>query len=412
MQSPHTPTKEQLAWQDWELGMFFHFGINTFTGREWGDGSEDPALFNPTELDCRQWARVAREAGVRYALLTAKHHDGFCLWPTRVTEHCVRNSPWKNGQGDVAREFVDACRAEGIEPGFYCSPWDRNAACYPDPAAYSDFYAKQLEELCSNYGPLSVLWFDGAGSDGYTYDWPRIMEVIHRLQPQAQIFGMGDRTVRWGGNEEGFGPPDLWLTIDEKNQRALPEDSQQALPETARYIPAEMDTVINRSGWFWHPNSQEQLRSLDELVGVYYRSVGHGANLLLNLAPNRQGLLDEHDVQRLMELRHEIDRRFAHPVGSAENGTDMLEITLDKPALVTRFAAMEDLQQGEHVLEWRLEAEVETYHTSPWHLLASGNALGHKRLGDFAPITSRHFRLRVLRAYGQPRLRSLTLYAP
>ena len=233
--SSHLPTPQQLGWQDLEFGLFVHFGINTFTGREWGDGTEDPALFYPTALDCRQWARVAKEAGMRYAILTAKHHDGFCLWPTETTAHSVKSSPWRDGKGDVVREFVDACREEGILPGLYCSPWDRNAPCYSDPKAYSEFYARQLEELCSNYGPLVQLWFDGAGSEGYTYDWDRIIGTVRRLQPDAVIFQMGDPDIRWGGNELGYGSPDLWTTVDESRLDVLWESPRRELPPQGRY---------------------------------------------------------------------------------------------------------------------------------------------------------------------------------
>ena len=309
----HLPTKQQLDWQDLEFGLFVHFGINTFTGREWGDGTEDPALFQPTNLDCRQWARVAKAAGMKYAILTAKHHDGFCLWQTATTAHSVKSSPWREGRGDVVREFVDACREEGILPGLYCSPWDRNAPSYSDPPAYSEFYDRQLEELCTHYGPLVQVWFDGAGSDGYVYDWDRIIATVRRLQPDAIIFQMGDPDVRWGGNELGYGDPDLWTTVDDSRLDVLWENPRRAVPKPGIYLPAELDTTINRAGWFWHPDTTNQIKSLDELIGVYYRSVGHGANLLLNLAPNRDGRLEEAEVERLLELGDEIRRRFGPP---------------------------------------------------------------------------------------------------
>ncbi len=401
------PTRRQLAWQELEFGMFCHFGVNTFTNREWGDGSEDPAIFQPAHLDCGQWARTARQAGMRYAILTAKHHDGFCLWPTATTDHCVRRSPWRNGQGDVVREFVEACRAEGILPGLYCSPWDRNAACYPDPAAYSTFYLEQLRELCGNYGPLGEVWFDGAGSTGYSYDWPRIMAVVRELQPEAVVFNMGDPDIRWGGTESGFGPPDLWTVVDPHRH-----EPPTGGPPTGIYQPAEMDTTINGAGWFWHPDSVGRIRSLTELVGVYYRSVGHGGNLLLNLAPNRDGLLDAAEVDRLGELAAEIRRRFGAPLGEAGPGVGAIELTLAGATLVSRFVAMEDLTQGETVQEWVLEADMgRDDHGTLWHRLAAGQALGHKRLGDFAPLVARRFRLSAARARGQARFRSLRVFA-
>lgn len=403
------PSRRQLLWQDLEFGMFCHFGVNTFTGREWGDGTEDPALFNPTRLDCRQWARAARRAGMRYAVLTAKHHDGFCLWPTATTAHCVRSSVWRGGTGDVVREFVDACREEDILPGLYCSPWDRNAACYSDPAAYSSFYLAQLRELCGNYGPLTELWFDGAGSAGYTYDWPRIMQVVRELQPEAVVFNMGDPDIRWGCNETGFGSPDLWTVVDPSRRETVENPAFLSLPGT--FLPAEMDTTINRAGWFWHAGSQARIRSVRELLGVYYRSVGHGGNLLLNLAPSTEGLLEEAEVERLMELAGEIRRRFGTPLGQAGPGTGGLEVVLPQAELVSRFEATEDLSQGETVLAWVLEADMGSHHgVTVWHRLASGNALGHKRLGDFAPIVARRFRLWAPKSRGPARLRSLRLF--
>lgn len=407
------PTPEQLAWQELEFGIFYHFGINTFTGKELGDGSEDPRLFMPTALDCRQWVQAAKRAGARYAILTAKHHDGFCLWPTSTTDHCTRSIPWRDGEGDVVREFVDACRAEGILPGLYCSPWDRNASCYADPAAYSSFYEAQLTELCSRYGPLVEVWFDGFGSEGYRYDWSRIMRTVRRLQPHAVVFNMGDPDVRWGGNEAGFAGPDLWTRIDKTRTDGYWGEAE--LPSgDGRYLPAEMDATINEAGWFWHPDSTSRIRSLDELVGMYYRSVGHGTNLLLNAAPNRQGLLDGREVDRLGALGDTLRRRFGSPAGAAEDGTDLLEIELATATVIGRFEAMEDLSGGEHVLGWVLEAEMGHLPDSrpAWHRLATGTALGHRRLGDFAPLRTTRVRLRVLAARGEPHLRRLHVFAP
>lgn len=403
------PSKKQLAWQDLEFGMFCHFGVNTFTGREWGDGTEDPAIFNPTRLDCRQWAAAARQAGMRYAVLTAKHHDGFCLWPTATTDHCVRKSPWQGGNGDVVREFVDACRAEGVLPGLYCSPWDRNAPCYSDPTAYSAMYLEQLREICGNYGPLAEVWFDGAGSEGYTYDWARIMRVVRELQPEAVVFNMGDPDIRWGCNETGFGSPDLWTVVNPSRHETV--ESAAMLREPGTYLPAEMDTTINRAGWFWHRDSTSRIRSLQELLGVYYRSVGHGANLLLNLAPNADGLLEDAEVSRLAELAAEVRRRFGSPLGECGAGVGAIEVVLGDAALVSRFEAMEDLSQGETVLQWVLEADMGRHRGgTAWHRLAEGRALGHKRVGDFAPIVARRFRLWATQSRGPARLRGLRVF--
>ncbi|HTE46826.1 MAG TPA: alpha-L-fucosidase, partial [Gemmatimonadaceae bacterium] len=213
------PSPAQLAWQNDELALFCHFGVNTFTDREWGDGSESPSIFAPARLDTRQWARAARRAGARAMILTAKHHDGFCLWPTRTTEHSVAKSPWRSGQGDVVREFVDSCRAEGLKPGLYLSPWDRNHPAYGDSLKYNDVYCDQLTELLTHYGTIAEVWFDGANGEGpngkrQIYDWPRVFGLVERLQPNAIIFSDAGPSVRWCGNESGTAGDPNWSTVD------------------------------------------------------------------------------------------------------------------------------------------------------------------------------------------------------
>lgn len=208
------PSREQMAWQDLELGMFCHFGINTFCDQEWGEGGDSPAVFNPLQLDARQWVSTAKEAGFRYFILTAKHHDGFCLWPTATSTYSVASSPWKEGRGDVVKECAEACRDLGVGFGIYLSPWDRHEPCYADPQAYDDFYALQLQELLTGYGPLTEIWFDGAGSEGRNYDWRRIMDLIKLHQPGAMVFNMGAPTIRWVGNEDGLAPYPCWNTAN------------------------------------------------------------------------------------------------------------------------------------------------------------------------------------------------------
>lgn len=283
------PTPEQLAWHDLELGMFCHFGINTFCNQEWGDGSDPPGKFRPTSLDARDWVGTAKEAGFGYFILTAKHHDGFCLWQTGTTDYSVRSSPWKNGKGDVVAECAEACAELGMPFGIYLSPWDRNAPCYHDKEAYDDFYAAQLTELLTGYGPLVEIWFDGAGSEGREYDWPRIMELVKKHQPQAMVFNMGEPTVRWVGNEDGVAPYPCWNTAKVARQSMYTGDMAKWLPETPPWVPAECDVSIRKGSWFWHPGEEHRLRSLVELLDIYYRSVGHGAVLLLNVPPGRSG---------------------------------------------------------------------------------------------------------------------------
>lgn len=303
------PTAGQLAWQQTGLGVFFHFGLNTFHGVEWSDGTLDPATFAPDRLDAGQWVRTAKQAGAGYVVLTAKHHDGFCLWPTETTDYSVRSAPWRGGRGDVVGEVADACRRQDVGLGLYLSPWDRNAPCYPDPAAYDEFYLTQLEEVCTNYGDIFELWFDGAGSQGRTYDWERIAALIDRTQPRAMVFNMGRPTIRWIGNEDGLATDPVRYVVDSTkldNYTTVTVDLADQ-----HYLPPECDVSV-RKGWFHHP--EEQPKTLEHLLAIYYRSIGLGANLLLNLPPDRHGLIPDADVARVAEWRAELDRRFAQPV--------------------------------------------------------------------------------------------------
>ncbi|MEV4415223.1 alpha-L-fucosidase [Catellatospora sp. NPDC049609] len=305
------PTPGQLAWQEAGFGLFLHFGLNTFHGREWSDGTLDPATFDPADLDAAQWVDVAQRAGARYVVLTAKHHDGFCLWPTRTTDYSVAAAPWRGGRGDVVGELAAACRAAGMPLGLYLSPWDRNAACYPDPAAYDAFYLAQLTELCTEYGPLFELWFDGAGSEGRAYDWDAIMEVVGRHQPDAMVFNMGRPTIRWVGNEDGLAADPCRYTVDRLGRSMFTADHDTL--DGARYLPPECDVPI-RAHWFWQPDDLGTLKSAEHLLAIWYRSVGLGAGLLLNVPPDRSGRLDETDVARLLEVTDELRRRFAAPL--------------------------------------------------------------------------------------------------
>lgn len=311
--SPSRPTAAQLRYQlDAPFALFLHLGINTFHGREWSDGSLPAESFNPTALDCRQWVRVAKDAGAAHVILTAKHHDGFCLWPTATKRYSVAASPWKNGQGDIVRELADACHDAGIGLGLYCSPWDRQDPDWANqPAAYDARYLEQLTELCSNYGELVELWLDGAGSEQHPYDWPRIMSVVRQLQPNAMIFNMGDPTIRWVGNEDGLATDPCWYTVDSVG-KSIYDDAKVGLEGGDRYLPPECDVPIRRH-WFWQPDDRATLKSIHHLEAIWYRSIGLGANLLLNVPPDRRGLLDDADVERLLAFRRVIGDRFAQP---------------------------------------------------------------------------------------------------
>jgi alpha-L-fucosidase len=302
------PTAHQLAWQRLETGLFLHFGVNTFHGREWSDGSLPAASFAPSDLDAAEWVEVARSAGARYVVLTAKHHDGFCLWPTTTTDYSVASSPWRGGRGDVVAEVAQACRDAGLALGLYLSPWDRSHPAYADPAAYSTVYATQLTELCTGYGDLVELWFDGAGSEGYPYDWERIMGVARTHQPRAMVFNLGRPTIRWVGNEDGLATDPVEYVVRQTRTSNYTDDTSSL--EEAVYLPPECDVSVRR-GWFWH--ADDEPKTLEHLLAIHYRSVGLGANLLLNVPPDRRGRIDPGDARTVRAFGAELRRRFGSP---------------------------------------------------------------------------------------------------
>jgi alpha-L-fucosidase len=374
-----SPSAGQLAWQRQELGVFFHFGPNSFAGLEWSDGTLSPESFNPVDLDARQWVAAAVEAGAKYVILTAKHHDGFCLWPTATTDYSVASSPWRGGKGDVVAEVAVAAEEFGVDLGLYLSPWDRNAACYSDPAAYDAFYQAQLRELCTRYGRLSELWFDGAGSQGRSYDWHGIGAVIAETQPQAMIFNMGDPTIRWVGNEDGLAADPVEYVVNETDFSQYTVETTKL--DQALYLPPECDVSIRR-GWFWADHDQP--KSLDHLLAIYYRSIGMGANLLLNLPPDNRGLLPEEDIARLREWRSELDRRFASPI---EAQISKIESTQDSVTWQADFAhrvrldhvvLSEDFSDGQRVRSHSVHADDQQ--------IAAGQTIGNKRIHLFDEI--------------------------
>ncbi|SDT35907.1 alpha-L-fucosidase [Microlunatus soli] len=371
------PTAGQLAWQRKELGVFFHFGVNTFAGLEWSDGTVPPQDFDPTELDAGQWVAAASAAGAKYVILTAKHHDGFCLWPTETTDYSVASSPWRAGKGDVVAEVAAACEQAGLELGLYLSPWDRNASCYPDAAAYDRFYQDQLRELCTRYGPLTELWFDGAGSQGREYDWVGIGEVIESTQPDAMIFNMGNPTIRWVGNEDGLAADPVQYVVDRTDFSQYTTSTTRL--DAALYLPPECDVSI-RKGWFWADHDQP--KSLDHLLGIYYRSIGMGANLLLNLPPDTRGLIPDADRARVTAWRSELDRRFCTPYEATVTKVDERDRTttwradFPEPVTVDHLELIEDYSTGQRVVDHRM--------WSGDHELGAGRTIGNKRLHAFA----------------------------
>ncbi|MGY9068259.1 alpha-L-fucosidase [Streptomyces sp. CAS3] len=373
------PTDGQLAWQKAGFGVFAHFGINTFSGREWSDGTLDPGGFAPTELDADEWAETARDAGAAHLIVTAKHHDGFCLWQTDTTDYGVGAAPWRSGRGDVVAELAAACERAGIGLGVYLSPWDRNAPCYADPAAYDRFYRRQLTELCTRYGPLAEVWFDGAGSAGRTYDWPGVAAVLERHQPQAMVFNLGRPTIRWVGNEDGLAADPCWYTV-ERTEVSLYDSGEAALPRPM-YLPPECDVSVRRH-WFWHPGDEASLKSREHLLAVWYRSVGLGAGLLLNVPPDRRGRIDAADRSRLLEFTGEVGRRFADPLAAVvERTPGKVRLRFAEPVAVDHLELAEELRGGQRVTGHRITADGRE--------VAAGGTVGVRRVHVFPEVRAR-----------------------
>jgi len=424
------PSPQQLAWQELEMGMFIHFGMNTFTDREWGEGTEDPRWFNPTELDARQWISVAKEAGFSYVVLTAKHHDGFCLWQTRYTEHSVKNSPWRNGKGDVVKEVAKACEEIGVKFGFYLSPWDRHENSYGTPD-YDRYFKNQLTELLTEYGEVLEVWFDGAygGPPGkeHKYDWLGYYEVVRKLQPNALIAICGP-DIRWVGNEEGVAPETNW-SVQEASH------FHQLLGITGKvWYPAECDVSI-RPGWFWHAREDDKVKSVEHLLDIYFKSVGRNSVLLLNVPPNRKGLISDVDIQRLREWRKVLDRTFAtnfalnkpatassfRPNAQPSNAVDgrketfwsplgekgeWLEIDLQRPTTFNVAMVQEHIAEGQRVERYRIEA----WDGKDWKVIARGTTIGYKKLDRFNDVTAVKVRLVIESALASPLIRAFGLY--
>src|SRR5574341_68138 len=402
------PPPSQLVWQQDELALFLHFGVNTFTDREWGDGREDPAVFAPARLDAHQWARAARAAGFRAIILTAKHHDGFCLWPTATTGHSVASSPWQGGGGDVVREFTDACRALGLKAGLYLSPWDRNAPVYGSPK-YNDFYCDQLTELLTRYGPIHEVWFDGANGEGpngrrQEYDWPRYWGLVRRLQPDAVMFSDAGPDVRWVGNERGVAGQTNWSTVDPATvpfpgatgERVM-EMLQHGDPHGTVWRPAETDVSI-RPGWFYHAAEDERVKSVDDLVDLYFTSVGRNSKLLLNVPPTRDGLLHPTDVARLQGMRDRLDALFAHD--------RFAEVNAGQVATVSVADLREDITRGQSVARYVLEGRVD----GAWRILSRGTTIGYRKLDRFPPVVADDVRLTVGESVGEAGPVRIALY--
>lgn len=441
------PSAAQLAWHKDELSLFLHFGINTFTDREWGDGHEDPALFTPSALDTRQWARAARAGGFRTLILTAKHHDGFCLWPSRLTRHSVASSPWREGRGDVVREFTEACRAEGLKAGLYLSPWDRHEPSYGDSPRYNDFYVAQLTELLTQYGPIAEVWFDGANGEGpngkrQVYDWPRIHATVRRLAPRALMFSDAGPDLRWIGNEKGTAGDPNWCTMD---PAAVPyagadgpgiiEALQHGDPDGSVWRPGEADVSI-RPGWFYHQSEDAKVKSAVELRELYFSSVGRNAGLLLNVPPDSTGQISQPDAGRLAEFGTLLHDSFAEDLaGEAVSVSDHLGREAKARRLVDRdpesfWSPGSDSRAGWIELDFKRDIRfsvvsireairwgqtiarhrIETWQESGWAPLLEATTIGARRLHRVPPVTTSRVRVSILEAIDTVRLSQLGLF--
>lgn len=426
MKSRPRPSGSQLLWQRDELAFFLHFGVNTFSDREWGDGKEDPKSFDPSALDARQWARTAKAAGFKAMILTAKHHDGFCLWPTKTTTHSVASSPFRGGKGDVVREFVDACKAEGLRAGLYLSPWDRSHPTYGDSPTYNDVYAAQLTELLTQYGPIHEVWFDGANGEGpngkrQVYDWPRVWGLVRRLMPDAVVFSDAGPDVRWIGNEAGYAGATNWsfvrpdiVTAPGVSGDEVMRSLQHGDRDGTVWRPGETDVSI-RPGWFYHPAEDAKVRIVENLVGLYFSSVGRNSKLLLNVPPTREGLIHQTDAKNLAGMRAHLDRIFARDVTAGADakwrmlGTTAAvgEFALKEASTVGVLDLREDITQGQRVARYFVEG----FDGMGWRVLQHGTTIGYRRLGHIAPTRVTKLKVSIEDAVEMPLPITLSAFA-
>ena len=448
------PTKAQLDWHALEYYAFVHFNMNTFTDEEWGYGSENPASFNPSNLDCKQWVKVFKESGMKAVIITAKHHDGFCLWPTKTTEHSIKNSPYKNGDGDILKELSLACKEAGLKFGVYLSPWDRNSEHYGKPE-YITIFREQLRELMTEYGEIFEVWFDGAnGGSGYYggakedrkidrktyYDWDKTYQIIRELQPQACIFGDGGPEVRWVGNEEGWAGETNWSIIKhEECYAGMPNYKELSYGHEngTKWVPAECDVSI-RPGWYYHKREDHRVKSLVEMVDIYYNSIGRNASLLLNFPVDHRGLVHEIDAQRAIELAAIIKKDFEDNLIKDANikatntrgstaftannikdgniatywtsndkvtGASML-IELPETRSFNRFIVQEYITLGQRVQRFKLEAFI----NNSWELIDEQSTIGAKRILRFPTVTTNKIKFSITKSKACPCISEIGLY--
>jgi alpha-L-fucosidase len=430
------PSKFQLAWHEKEFYLFMHFGPNTFTDREWGEGTEPASVFNPVNLDCRQWCKVAKQAGAAGIIITAKHHDGFCLWPSKYSTHTVRESKWKNGKGDVLKELSVACREAGLKFGVYISPWDRN---HPDYGTekYNDVFVGMMKELFKNYGPIWELWWDGANGEGpngkkQVYDWRRFETTVRKISPSTVIFSDIGPDIRWVGNEKGFAGDPNWNYLDtagfKRGLGAPPEDTlNHGNYAGANWIPAECDVSI-RPGWFWHAGEDEKVKPPSALFDLWLKSVGRGANLLLNVPPANTGLISDKDIQVLKEFKQMRDNNFSvnllkdartnyrvdpkddelwddGETFKARNQRD-IDVWLPNETLVNCIVLKEAIHEGQHVRKF----SIGLYNGSEPVGTIKGSSIGRKRILTFPGRLITSFHIILEETAGKENVRAIGAY--
>ena len=425
-QSLPVPAPRQLQWQQMETNAFLHFTVNTFTNKEWGEGTESETVFNPTHFNARQWIKALKDAGFKTAILTCKHHDGFCLWPSKYTEHSVKNSPWKNGKGDVVKEVSDACHEYGLKFGIYLSPWDRHEKTY-GTSAYNTYYKNQLRELLTHYGKIAEVWFDGAkgaNAKDMQYDFKGYWKLVRQLQPGAVIFSDAGPDIRWVGNESGAAGDTCWSTIDIAGLAPGHADAKYLNtgdPDGKVWVPAETDVSV-RPGWFWHESENDKVKTPQQIVNLYYQSVGRNSLLLLNIPPDEDGLLYPTDVANIIEFRKILNETFAHNLAlhhaaasltdknlntfiSVENNKPLI-IDFGKPAAFDRAMLQENIANGERIEQ----GFIEYWDGTSWKKIDDFVTVGYKRLFRFAPVTTSKVRITILQSKAKVQLAEIGFY--
>ena len=450
------PSKQQLQWHEMEMYAFIHFTTNTFTDKEWGYGDESPTIFNPTSLDANQWAKTLKDAGFKAIILTTKHHDGFALWPSKYTNHSVKNSPYKNGKGDIVKETSDAAKKYGLKFGVYLSPWDRNHADY-GTEKYITYYRNQLKELFTHYGSIFEMWFDGAmGGDGYYggkrttvkidgskyYNWPTTLKLVRSIQPQVLFFSDAGPDIRWVGNEKGIAGTTNWNTITPDTLYAGKAGINDILSSGAedgkKWIPAEVDVSI-RPGWFYHAKEDAKVKTPEQLFDIYLSSVGRGSNLLLNIPPDRRGLFHENDVAALLGFKKLLAARLSknlaagakvktsntrgnnktYRAGCITDGnketywttddniiTPSIEINIEKENLINYILLQEYIALGQRVKSFAIDV----WKNNQWKEVAAATTIGYKRIVKIDPVTSSKIRVRILDAKASPLISNIAVY--